>query len=202
MILKPAILGENHVSSRAVPNGRRPIIDLANQSLLSGLADYSEVKILASFERIQVAPSHRAFAIQRSRNLSPPFRVLEVFAGGGTMTAALTDNPNFQVVAGVEIEPDFADEWQAQHPEAMLVQFDFRALRPSELPAFEVLLGDIPNLLRWRRWAVIIRRCIARAPNGLSSKCPLWKNTNCRARRKRALHFHSTRMPLRPRSRL
>ena len=106
LTLKPAILGENHVSSRLVPGGRRPIIDLANQSLLSGLADYSEVKIVASYERIQVSPSHRAFAIQRSRTLAPPFRVLEVFAGGGTLTAALTGNATFQVVAGVEIEPD------------------------------------------------------------------------------------------------
>src|SRR5262245_32575101 len=48
LTLKPAILGENHVSSRVVPGGRRPIIDLANQSLLASLAEYSEVKILAA----------------------------------------------------------------------------------------------------------------------------------------------------------
>jgi DNA (cytosine-5)-methyltransferase 1 len=144
LTLKPAILGENHVSSRLVPGGRRPIIDLANQSLLAGLTEYSEVKIVASYERIQVSPSHRAFAIQRSRTLAPPFQVLEVFAGGGTMTAAMKGNGCFQVVAGVEINPDFADEWQAQHPDATLVQSDFRALHPSELPKFDVLIGGIP----------------------------------------------------------
>jgi hypothetical protein len=126
LTLKPAILGENHVSSRLVPGGRRPIIDLANQSLLAALADYSEVKIVASFERIQVSPSHRAFAIQRSRTLAAPFRVLEVFAGGGRMTAAMKGNGCFQVVAGVEINPNFADEWQEQHPDATLVQSDIR----------------------------------------------------------------------------
>ncbi len=124
LTLKPAILGVNHVSSRLVPGGRRRIIDLSNQSLPAGLADYSEVKVIGSFERIQVSPSHRAFAIQRSRILTTPFRVLEVFAGGGTMTAALTGNATFRVVAGVEINPDSADEWQAQHPEATLVQAD------------------------------------------------------------------------------
>ena len=144
LTLKPAILGENHVSSRQVPNGRRPIIDLASQSLLAGLAEFSEVKILASFERIQVSPSRRAFAIRRSRSLTPPFRVLEVFAGGGTMTAALSGNAAFQVVGGVEINPDFADEWQAQHPEATLVQADLRALHTTELPEFDVLIGGIP----------------------------------------------------------
>lgn len=144
LTLRPAVLGENHVSSRRVPAGRRPIIDLASHSLLAGLADYAEVRIVGSYERIRVAPSHRAFAIQRSRTWTPPFRVLEVFAGGGTMTAALTGNATFQVVAGVEIEPDFADEWQARHPEATLVQADVRALHPSELPEFEVLIGGIP----------------------------------------------------------
>ena len=41
-------------------------------------------------------------------------RVMEGFAGGGTLVAALTGNPTFQLVAGIEIAPDFADEWQAQ----------------------------------------------------------------------------------------
>lgn len=117
LTLRPAVLAENHVSSRAVAGGRRPIIDLANQSILSGLAEYSEVKIIAAFERIEVTPSRRAFAIAKSRTLNPPLRVLEVFAGGGTMTAALDADPCFQLVAGVEIEPDYADEWQARHPD-------------------------------------------------------------------------------------
>lgn len=119
LVLKPAVLGENHVSSRSVAGGRRPIIDLASHSLLDGLAQFSEVKIIASFERIQVTPSQRAFAIQRSRSLQPPFRVLEVFAGGGTTTAALSNDARYSVVAGVEIEPDFADEWEGKHPEAL-----------------------------------------------------------------------------------
>ena len=144
LTLRPAILANNHVSSRQVPGGLRPIIDLASQSLLAGLAEYSAVKILASFERFEVAPSHRAFAIQRSHTLAPPFRVLEVFAGGGTLTAALSGNPVFAVGAGVEIEPDFADEWQARHPDATMVQADIHALHTSELPEFDVLLGGIP----------------------------------------------------------
>jgi DNA (cytosine-5)-methyltransferase 1 len=144
LTLRPAILAENHVSSRAVAGGRRPIIDLANQSLLTGLAEYSEVKIVAAFERIQVTPSRRAFAIAKSRTLSPPFRVLEVFAGGGTMTAALDTSPCFQLVAGVEIEPNYADEWQACHPNATLIQSDIRALHNSDLPEFDLLIGGIP----------------------------------------------------------
>ena len=144
LVLRPALLGENHVSSRATAVGRRPIIDLENRSLLSGLAEFSEVKIIASFERIEVTPSVRAFAIQRSRTLTAPLRVLEVFAGGGTLTAALDGNRSFRVVAGIEIEPDFADEWQARHGEATLMQTDIRALHSTEVPEFDVLIGGIP----------------------------------------------------------
>jgi DNA (cytosine-5)-methyltransferase 1 len=144
LLIRPAVLGNNHVSSRVVAGGRRPIIDLENESLLSGLAEHTEVKIIASFERIQVAPSHRAFAIQRGRLCRPPFRVLEVFAGGGTMTAALHENLAFRVVAGIEIEPLFADEWQAANPRALLVQSDVWAVRHSDLPEFDVLIGGIP----------------------------------------------------------
>lgn len=144
LVLRPVILSNNHVSSRVVPTGRRPIIDLANQSLLSDLAEFSEVKIIASFERIEVTPSHRAFAIQRSRLLQPPFRVLEVFAGGGTMTEALKGNSLFSVVAGVEIEVDFADEWQSRNTEALLIQSDIHSLHSSEVPLFDVMIGGIP----------------------------------------------------------
>ena len=144
LLLRPAILGHNHVSSREVPGGRRPIIDLENESLLADLAAYSEVKIIVSFERIQVTPSHRAFAIQKSRLSQPPFRVLEVFAGGGTMTAALHQDEKFRVIAGVEIDPTFADEWQATNVDAQLIQADIRALHVSELPEFDLLIGGIP----------------------------------------------------------
>lgn len=105
LILRPTVLAENHVSSRSLLDGRRPIIDLANQSNLRELAEYPELKITAAFERIHVCPSRRATAIVRSRNLMAPLRVLEVFAGGGTMTAGVDSNPQFVVQAGIEVEP-------------------------------------------------------------------------------------------------
>ena len=47
LLLKPAVLAENHVSSRAVARGRRPIIDLANQAYLRGLAEVTSLKVVA-----------------------------------------------------------------------------------------------------------------------------------------------------------
>ena len=144
LLLKPAVLAENHVSSRAVSGGRRPIIDLANQAYLRGLAAFPELKITGWFERIRVTPSRRAAAILRSRQLARPFRVVEAFAGGGTMTVALAANDQFSVEAGIEIDPSYADEWQAAHPNAALVQADIRAVESSDLPPFDILIGGIP----------------------------------------------------------
>lgn len=144
LTIVPALLGDNHVSSREVAGRRRPIIDLESASLLAGLAEFSEVKIIASFERLQVTPSHRAFAVQRARNCQPPFRVVEIFAGGGTMTAAMHKDERYVISAGVEIDPLFADEWQAQNPAATIIQADVRRLHSSELPDFDIVVGGIP----------------------------------------------------------
>ena len=60
------------------------------------------------------------------------------------MTAAL-DNPHlFKIAAGVEINPDFADEWQQKHRDAVLYQTDIRSIQASEYPAFDLLVGGIP----------------------------------------------------------
>lgn len=144
LILRPSILAENHVSSRRTATGLRPIIDVANQAYLGPLGEFPELKVTGWHQRLSVTPTRRAAAILRSRQLTPPFRVLEVFAGGGTLTAAVAGNDAYTVSAGVEIDPRFADIWQAAHPEAALIQADIRAVETSDLPAFDVLIGGIP----------------------------------------------------------
>jgi DNA (cytosine-5)-methyltransferase 1 len=144
LVLRPSILAENHVSSRRTATGLRPIIDVANQAYLGPLADFPELKVTGWHERLQISPTRRATAILRSRRLEPPFRVLEVFAGGGTMTAAVAGNEAYAISTGIEIDPRFADIWQAAHPGAALIQADIRAVETSDLPEFDVLIGGIP----------------------------------------------------------
>ena len=144
LLLRPSVLAENHVSSRRIAGGVRPIIDVANQAYLGQLADYPELKITGWHQRLQVSPTRRAAAILRSRNLNPPFRVLEVFAGGGTLSAAVTANAAYTLTAGIEIDPRFADIWQAAHPDAALIQANIRAVETSDLPEFDILIGGIP----------------------------------------------------------
>ena len=137
-------LSDRLVCSKRANGADRPLIDVNSHALLSHLADYGEIKIRGSFGRLDVMPSARGFAILKSKTHAGPFRVLDVFAGGGTLSDALTGNVAFEVVAGLEIDPEFADEFGAKHPHAEQITGDFRRMMPAELPEFDVLVAGIP----------------------------------------------------------
>jgi DNA (cytosine-5)-methyltransferase 1 len=144
ILLRPVLHSANHVSKRISAQQERPIIDVANRSLLSPLDGFSEIKVTASYKRIDVTPSARGFHIRRSLTAKPPFRAVEVFCGGGTLSAAIADSRDFDLVAGIEVEPKYADVWQQAHPEAILFQADIRRVHATELPSHEVLIASIP----------------------------------------------------------
>jgi len=142
--LQPVVLANNHVSKRISAGRVRPIIDIANRILLSPLEGYSEIKVTAAFKRIDVVPSVRGFHIRQCLEAKPPFRVIELFCGGGTLSAAIATCPDLHLVAGIELEPKYADVWQAAHPNAVLFQTDIRRVHSTELPAHEILVASIP----------------------------------------------------------
>jgi DNA (cytosine-5)-methyltransferase 1 len=142
--LRATALALNHVSSRIAAGQKRPIIDIANRHLLAPLVDFREIKITGTLHQIDITPSTRAFHIYRRLQATSPFRTIEVFAGGGTLSAAIAACSDFQLVAGIEIKPKYADVWQRTHPDAALVQADVRLLHPTDLPAHDVLIASIP----------------------------------------------------------
>ena len=142
--LRPALLAENHVSKRISARQERPIIDIANRLLLSPLDGFAEIKIIAAFKQINVMPSVRGFHIRRGLTARLPFKTIEVFCGGGTLSAAIASSADFTLVAGVEVEPKYADVWQQAHPRAFLYQADIRRIHASEIPAHDVLVASIP----------------------------------------------------------
>lgn len=141
---RPTVLAENHVSQRVTCKQIRPIIDIASRETLAPLIEFSEIKIHASIHQIDVTPSTRAFYIRRRLRAVPPFKTLEVFAGGGTLSAAIAENKDFKLIAGIEMDPKYADVWQQAHPNAVLYQTDIRLLHPGDLPAHDVLIAAIP----------------------------------------------------------
>src|SRR5262249_43843021 len=136
--------GTYQVAKRRAAGGLRPIIDVANRGLLAPLSKWEEIKVSGSSGLLEFSPSVRAFAIRRQCGSRPPWRTLEVFSGGGTLSAAISDHPHFKLIAGVEIDPRFADVWQAVHPDAVLIQADVRRIHPSEFPLHEILVAAIP----------------------------------------------------------
>jgi site-specific DNA-cytosine methylase len=142
--LQPELISSNHVSQRKAVGRKRPIIDIANRAMLSPLATYSEIKVIAHYEKIDALPSTRAFHIALRLHTDPPFRTLEVFCGGGTLSAAIASSSDFRLIAGLEVEPKFADVWEKAHPEATLYQTDLRLVHPSEIPKHDVLVAAIP----------------------------------------------------------
>jgi len=142
--LEPVLISSNHVSERRAVGRERPIIDIANRAALASLTRYAEIKLVASFERIEVLPSTRAFHIVRARGAKAPFETIEIFCGGGTLSAAIASSPDFRLVAGLEIEPKFADVWEKAHPQATLFQTDVRLVHPFEIPRHDILIAAIP----------------------------------------------------------
>ena len=142
--LRPVLQSSNHVSKRIQAFQQRPLIDVANRSSLSPLDGFSEIKVTATYKRIDVTPSIRGFHINHRLRVKPPFKTIEVFCGGGTLSAAIADCRDFDLVAGIEIEPKYADVWQRAHSMATLFQADIRLIHTTELPAHDVLVASIP----------------------------------------------------------
>lgn len=144
LVMAPRADGSHVVSSRRAAGGVRPIVDLNSHRLLAHLAEFEELRCAGTFGRLELSPTVRGFAIARSRAHRGPFRLLDVFAGGGTLSDAVAEDPRFEVVAGVEVAPDYADEFTAKHPRADVVIGDFRRMLPEELPEFDGVIAGIP----------------------------------------------------------
>lgn len=132
------------VCSKRAGGGLRPLVDVNSHCLLGHLAAYSEIKTEGTFGRLSITPSVRGFAIARSLGHDGPIRVLDCFAGSGTLSDGLAGHPAFEVVAGVDVDPLGLDDFQAKHPTADVISGDIRRILPEELPAFEMLVAGIP----------------------------------------------------------
>lgn len=142
--LKATVISSNHVSERRAVGRRRPIIDITSRVALAPLSGFSEIKIVAHLETIDASPSARAFHVSRGLNTKPPFKTIEIFCGGGTLSAAIIDSRDFHLVAGFELVPKFADVWERAHPQATLFQTDIRLVHALEIPQHDVLIASIP----------------------------------------------------------
>ncbi len=121
-----------------------PIIDLNSRRLLSDFQGHTEIKISASYRVLSVRPSVRSFQILQHRTRGLPLPSVEYFAGGGTLSGAITDDPRFKLVGAVEISPKFAAHFALEHPDVPLFQCDVRDLDPDDVPGAAVIFASLP----------------------------------------------------------
>lgn len=134
----------NRVSFREMSGLACPIIDLNSRRLLSDFQGHTEIKLSASYKMLTVTPSVRSFHIVRHRDQGLPLPVIEYFAGGGTFTSAITDDPRFKLAAAVELSPKFAAHFALEHPDVPLYQCDIRDLDPGDLPSAAFMFASPP----------------------------------------------------------
>lgn len=143
LTVRAAAQGDRFVCSKKAAHRQRPLFDFNSRAILGPLADCPEVKIRGSFGRLDLVPSIRAASIIRARSGRNRYRVLDLCCGGGTSSAAF-DSDRFEIIGGVEIHPDYAEEFASQHPNAEILLGDLRSIHSAELPEFDGLFMGVP----------------------------------------------------------
>lgn len=142
--LRIVLGGTRNVSSRKQAGTIRPIIELFGSQVETAFRGIETIKARSSWGQIEIRPSIRAAAILRAREHTGPWNAVELFAGGGTLSDAVSRAPQLRMIAGAELEPAYADVWAHKHPEAELITGDIRLIHPAEIPRMDVLIAGIP----------------------------------------------------------
>lgn len=143
--LTPTLTKTKHkVSYRTLSGQDCPIIDLNNGEILAALTDHTELKLQASYKLLSVTPSIRSFSIQEHRTAGLPIPTIEYFAGGSTLSQAITSDPRFSLKGAVEISPKFASHFALEHPDVPIYQCDIRDLSPADLPRTGFMFASLP----------------------------------------------------------
>ena len=137
----------------STPNGPRkvsskrgiPVVDLNSFKVLNGLEVGESVKVVSSAGRIDILPTRRSFHIRESKKAWSNYRVLELFAGGGTFHDALGGIDAFKVVGALELESKFLNIYDRKFSDVeTLLHGDIRDYEPDDLPRHDILVAGIP----------------------------------------------------------
>ncbi len=133
--LRLAEAGPRRVSAKN--NHSIPVIDIENQQVRDAFVDTPRLMVIAHDKTITITPAHTVVLVQeRKLTLTEG----SLFSGGGFLTqaaASLGFRPRF----AVEVEPDYAEVYEANHPDAAMfncsvseIPFDsLREFRPLGL---------------------------------------------------------------------
>lgn len=150
------------INLRAIPNGIRltatdrgerkvsskrgvPVIDLNSFKALSPFNFGEDVKVTSSRGVIEIVPSLRTFHIREANAAKSVFRVLELFAGGGTFHDALKGLDQYKVVGALEMEARYLNVYDMKADEVpVLLQGDIRDFEPEDFPKCDIIVAGLP----------------------------------------------------------
>jgi len=119
--------------------GRYPILDYCNSTIRSAIQHAAKVEVKTSHGRIVITPAYRELkrAVRKTDG-----SVGSVFSGGGLLDEAARQ-AGYRSKFALEINPDYADIWQSNHPGHMfcgcISQFNLH-----RLPQVDLLTMGIP----------------------------------------------------------
>lgn len=108
--LKSCEIGSRKVSSKR----GIPVIDLNSHSALGYFGVGEAVKVVSHFGSIDITPSVRTFHIREAKAAVQKYRVLELFAGGGTIHDALDGLDCYSVCGALELESRYLNTYRDQ----------------------------------------------------------------------------------------
>jgi DNA (cytosine-5)-methyltransferase 1 len=136
-----AFAGTNRISSR----GSVPVLDINSDRHLDIFDLREKVKLRGTFGRMVLERGVHATHLRDARAAQDTFRVLELFAGGGTMGMAIEQSPELRVVGALEYEADYLNAYSMRFAQVEeLLQGDVRDFDAGEFPRHEILVAGIP----------------------------------------------------------
>lgn len=142
--ITPDDTGPYTVSYKRANGIQRPVLDINSDDSLRPLVGFEEATLRGSHRQLIVKPSVRATHIRKAQLFSGDVRVLDLFAGAGSLSFAASSVEGVSIVGGVEHDPSFADIWCKRHTGAELILSDISRVRPEDLPDADLWQIGLP----------------------------------------------------------
>lgn len=125
-------------------NGRS-VIDLNNATITEIFKGYTQVTVKIHSDSIVIEPLAEELKQEeaRSKAFTKTPTLLEIFAGGSTLTTALRD-AGVKPVGMVELEDKYLENAETNHPNVFSYCGDLAKLDISLLPKADIVCGGIP----------------------------------------------------------
>lgn len=129
----------DHTVSGGRSRNRRPVLDYQNSDIIRAMKSAREVEVRTAYGQITITPA-KSEVRRSSRRANGSCG--SVFSGGGLLDEA-AKQAGYQPTFGVEISPEFADVFQANHPGHMHCSC-ISEVNLRELPHVDLLTLGVP----------------------------------------------------------